>query len=315
MGEIERISRSYLNASISVSGNAVVQYVSDNAVVGSVSGNAVVKSVYGSAVVGSVYGNAVVQYVYGNAVVPSVYGNAVVQYVCGNAVVGSVCGNAVVQSVYDNAVVQYVSDNAVVQSVYGNAVVQYVYGNAVVGSVSGNAVVPSVYDNAVVQYVYDNAVVKVFASTVKIERLCQQGIVICMDCKIKPKHKDKTAHIIYSQKQLHNIDSFVNIFELGDKKKVKLYKSVKPNNTDFYTGKIKYEGVVVCPDFDPDKNRDCGGGLHLSPTPELTQTFNKGKILECKVDKKDIVVYPYNIQKVRCKKVKVLGEYNEKQIP
>ena len=74
-----------------------------------------------------------------------------------------------------------------------------------------------------------------------------------------------------------------------------------------YTNKIKYEGDVICSDFDKDTERECGGGLHLSPLPELALSFNNGTVLECAVKIKDFVVYSRNIQKVRCSKVTVLG--------
>jgi hypothetical protein len=91
-----------------------------------------------------------------------------------------------------------------------------------------------------------------------------------------------------------------------------LYKSVNPeNHCDFYTGKIKYQGVVECPDFDQNSDRQCGGGLHLSPLPEMALKYNEGKVLKCEVDINDIVVFPTDITKVRCRKVKVLGEYKD----
>jgi len=90
------------------------------------------------------------------------------------------------------------------------------------------------------------------------------------------------------------------------KGKIVLYKSVNPETLcDFHTGKIKYAiGTdVECPDWDPDPNRDCGGGLHLSHTAAKTQDFNRGKILKCLVDPKDVVIYSGSIEKVRCRKV------------
>ena len=88
--------------------------------------------------------------------------------------------------------------------------------------------------------------------------------------------------------------------------KIILYKSVNSDTLcDFRTGMIKYEigTVVECPDFDPDENRECGGGLHLSYTARKTQDFNKGTILKCLVDPDDIIIYKGNIEKVRCRKV------------
>ena len=88
---------------------------------------------------------------------------------------------------------------------------------------------------------------------------------------------------------------------------ITLYKSVNPeNDCDFYTGKIKYEGVVQCPDFDPDENIECGNGLHLSPTASNARKYDpSGKILECEVNIDDIAVFSRNISKVRCRKVVV----------
>ena len=87
-----------------------------------------------------------------------------------------------------------------------------------------------------------------------------------------------------------------------------MYKSTREDDTDFWSGKIKYKGMVKCPVWDNDKNRECGDGLHLSPTPMLAKSFNNGKIKKCLVKKKDFVVYPKNISKVRCKEVEVLED-------
>jgi len=77
-------------------------------------------------------------------------------------------------------------------------------------------------------------------------------------------------------------------------------------------GGIAYEigKEVVAPDWDKDKNRECGGGLHLCLKPSHTLQFGKGKILKCLADPKDIVVYPGSIEKVRCRAVTVVAEVN-----
>jgi hypothetical protein len=66
-------------------------------------------------------------------------------------------------------------------------------------------------------------------------------------------------------------------------------------------------GTVECPDFDSNPERECGGGLHLSPTPTLALSFNTGKLLKCEVMPEDVVVHKHGIEKVRVRKVKVLG--------
>lgn len=100
-----------------------------------------------------------------------------------------------------------------------------------------------------------------------------------------------------------------NLLEAAEKENgfLILYKSVNPKtDCDFYTGSIKYElnQDIICPDFDPDKSRECGGGLHLCIYPSTTQLLNEGKILKCLVDPKDVIVFKDSIGKVRCRKVR-----------
>ena len=112
-----------------------------------------------------------------------------------------------------------------------------------------------------------------------------------------------------TSKQLSNIgytkNDLLAIAEHNNDKIV-LYKSVNPDTfCDFYTGKIKYEigKEVECPDWDSREMFQCGNGLHLSAFPLDTQTYNEGTILRCLVDPDDVVVFPDDITKVRCRKV------------
>jgi len=87
-----------------------------------------------------------------------------------------------------------------------------------------------------------------------------------------------------------------------------LYKVVKENGTDHHTGKIKYENEVICPDWNPNENIQCGNGLHLSPTKAQALSYHQGKVLRCAVKPKDFVIYQGDFSKVRCRRVMVLGE-------
>jgi hypothetical protein len=124
-------------------------------------------------------------------------------------------------------------------------------------------------------------------------------------CKIIKKQK--TVTVIKNKIATYTQKDFLDIYPADKKGDVVLYKSVQEDNTDFHTGKIKYEGTVKCPDWDGNKERQCGGGLHLSPLPGLALSYNQGRLLKCKVNKKDFVVYKHDITKVRCKKVTVIG--------
>jgi hypothetical protein len=154
--------------------------------------------------------------------------------------------------------------------------------------------------------------IAVLSALVIVKKIAEYAIISLDEVKIKLPKKPKTASVIKRKLVEYNINSFIDIYNLtNEDDSIILYKTVRKDTLcDFRTNSIKYEGIVKCPDFDSSKDRECGGGLHLSPTPELAISFAEGeyKLLKCKVKLKDIVVYGKNIQKVRCKQVKVLGE-------
>jgi len=152
----------------------------------------------------------------------------------------------------------------------------------------------------------------VLSALVIIQKIKEYAVIALDGVKIKLPKKDRTATIVKRKLVEYTLDSFINIFNLKiEDKTVILYKTVnKDTLCDFRTGKLKYEGTIICPDFDPSKDRECGGGLHLCATPEGAISFATGayKLLKCRVKLKDIVVYGKSIEKVRCREVEVLGE-------
>jgi len=159
-----------------------------------------------------------------------------------------------------------------------------------------------------------NAIISVWSKYAVIESLKDYATVVCVGEKCTIKKRAKTATVKVNPNVEYDIESFAGIYHanLTDNSTIILYKSVNPETScDFCTGKIKYDGTVTCPDWDPDPERECGGGLHLSPTPDLALSFNRGKVLKCEVALKDIVVYGRNINKVRCREVRVIGEVQE----
>jgi hypothetical protein len=156
---------------------------------------------------------------------------------------------------------------------------------------------------------YDNSTVRAYGNSVSIEAF-MLAVVIMIGCVCKIIKRNKSVTVIKNKIATHTKKDFINIHGCDKDGYVALYKSVNPETgCDFYTGKIKYQGTVICPDWNPNSKIECGEGLHLSPSPELALSYNQGKLLACKVHKNDFVVYPHNITKVRCKKVTVVGEY------
>ena len=99
------------------------------------------------------------------------------------------------------------------------------------------------------------------------------------------------------------------------KGKVRMYKAVKPDLTDFYTGKIHYEvgKTIACPDWLDDWQEECGHGFHCSPQLFLTDNYAQGKDhvhIAVEVSVKDLRLPKDGIMsmadKIRCCKLTVL---------
>ena len=156
-----------------------------------------------------------------------------------------------------------------------------------------------------------NVSVKVHNSGVALDKLKQFATAICIGCDIKPVEKDDTATVLVTPPATYTKDVFLEMYRANKNGKgIYLYKVVQDDYTDHYTGEIKYEiSTTVKPDvWDSDENRQCGDGLHLSPTPDLALTYHTGRILKCLVKIADFVVYPHDITKVRCREVLVVEE-------
>ncbi len=288
------------NSKVHVSGSATIQHVSGSATIQYVSGSATIQSVYGSATIQSVYGSATIQYVSDSATIQYVSDSATIQYVSGSATIQYVSDSATIQHVSGSATIQYVSGSATIQYVSGSATIQHVYGSATIQYVSGSATI---------QHVYGNAQIVVHKKTVTILRAAQQAIIIAMSCVLNISKMDTSVAIVHRSQALHDAESISEIFQL---KKIDdalvFYKSVTDDHMDFWSKTIKYEGHVVCPDWDPSPVRQCGGGLHVSPTKKHALSYNKGKVLKVLVRPENLVIYQADLSKVRCRELDVIGE-------
>jgi hypothetical protein len=96
------------------------------------------------------------------------------------------------------------------------------------------------------------------------------------------------------------------------------YKKVKPDYTDFHSGKFDNSIGKVVEErrnlVDEDNNRTCSTGLHfcsLSYLPNYASNDNY-RVVIVKVHPKDVVAVPrdYDNAKVRCCKYEVVGEHS-----
>jgi hypothetical protein len=112
------------------------------------------------------------------------------------------------------------------------------------------------------------------------------------------------------------IDCFLDFFDIPVVEGYcYLYKRVKSNYSDYYTGEYRYfpGTVVTALDWIDNDRITCGYGLHLAPTLELSKIWNEGggsRLLICRVAIKDISIFIYRIVQVRCREVEVISEIN-----
>lgn len=97
-----------------------------------------------------------------------------------------------------------------------------------------------------------------------------------------------------------------------------VYKKVKDNFWDSHTGKThqsKIGSVIEMPREKVDQNRNntCSAGLHVAAF-EYATTFSGTRLLECKVNPRDVVAVPpdYSNQKMRVCRYEVLRETTSK---
>ncbi|MBN2402023.1 MAG: hypothetical protein JXN64_06465, partial [Spirochaetes bacterium] len=199
----------------------------------------------------------------------------------------------------EGGTIQYV-EGGTIQSVEGGTI-QYVRGGTIQYVWGGT-----------IQYVWGNSVIQIY-NNITIQKVLQNAIIICNNCTPNILKKSDSVQIIKTNNTQLTKNDFLDIYSEQIKdNQITLYKSVNPETEcDFYTGKIKYEGIVKPEKWNPDEQVQCGDGLHLSPLPQLALNYNKGKLKICKVNIDNFVVYPDDITKVRCSEVEVIEDYKE----
>ena len=156
---------------------------------------------------------------------------------------------------------------------------------------------------------WQNAVLRVLSAGVTIEKARDFSVIILQDIDaVKIGSKADTCSVVLTKTTGWTKESFLEFHALTPDADghIQLVKITDENGFDYYTGKIKYEGEVICPDWDATPERECGGGLHCSATEALARRYQStgfAKIVKVHVD--DFVVYPHNIDKVRCRRVVV----------
>ena len=158
---------------------------------------------------------------------------------------------------------------------------------------------------------WGNALLRILNDNVQL-KIYQQVVAIAQECSPKILHQDQSTQLLRTVKALHDLNSFLAIKEIKPTDgKVTLYKYVRDNFKDHYSGTLNYEpgNRVTEPEWDPNPERQCGKGLHLSASLQDARRYNSsGRAIACEVALEDIVIYGPDITKVRCRKVTVINE-------
>jgi len=157
---------------------------------------------------------------------------------------------------------------------------------------------------------WENSLARVFSPAARI-RAAHHAVVILEGVSpelqpgpgVRVMRRDPFRHDLDSFRQAHGL--------VPEKGELLLYKVVRMNFKDIWTNSIVYRPgtTITCPDWDPDPERQDGGGLYLSGTPEdARRQYFSGRLLLCAVKPEDLVVHPDTITEVRCRQVRVLEE-------
>jgi hypothetical protein len=95
-----------------------------------------------------------------------------------------------------------------------------------------------------------------------------------------------------------------------------LWKAVREDGTDFFTGRLSYLKTAEAPDFKGSQEIECGNGLHLGDSPSAARYFvpsgEKFRLFQVSVLTSDCVCYPGTPRypmKLRAKKCTFVREY------
>lgn len=100
--------------------------------------------------------------------------------------------------------------------------------------------------------------------------------------------------------------------------RIMLWKAVRQNGTDFYTGKVNYDTKkeITAPDWDSRYSQECGFGLHLADSPSAARLFctidqrKTARLFRVSVNINDCICfpgmphYPMKLRARACRKVK-----------
>jgi len=315
-GNLDRIDRTFINAEISLYGSVRVESISNSAQIG---------NMYDSSRIEFMLDSTQVRYMFDLTQVGCMLSSAQVRNMSGSAQIGFMCSSSRIENMWSTSQVGHMHNFSQVEGMYDFSQIGVMFGSTQVRHMHDASQIDNMYDSSQVGVMYGssqvgytsmNCVIKIVSEDSKILKAAQNAVLIYQDCTGSPGIKDDSATISYTKRVEFSLDNFIRGYDVKtENNKLVLYKFVQNDYTDFHTGKIEYKigTTVKCPDWNSNADRECGRGLHVSPSIEFCKRFNNsedGHALKVLVDPKDIVVHPNPVcpYKIRCRQLTVVKE-------
>ena len=134
------------------------------------------------------------------------------------------------------------------------------------------------------------------------------------------KIKKGSKSVIIIPNYPKNIKEWAKLKRLKiNKNRINLFKVLRLNGTDIYSGIINYLNDAMAPDWNAKFKKECGYGLHFADSPEGAKRFLKDKnnknnylLIEVSANIKDCIPfggqpqYPMKLRARACKFVRVI---------
>ena len=258
-----------------------------------------------------------------SAQVTRVRGSARITYVSDSAWIADVSGSARITEVYDSAHISSVRDSAQIAVVRGSAQVSDVIGSAQITDVSGSARIAYVRDSAQIARVRDSAQIADVSGSAQIVHAAGTSIVHLYGGtlgKAGPQvavfvHTSESTWLGGTLVDLRGMDeedtdtwvAFHSVESDGDD--LIVYKAVNDDLRSSMGFKYPIGDTVTDPKW--TDNHECGGGLHLSPSPAMASDYfgEATRFLECRVARSEVRTVPGGgAAKLKAPRVRVIRE-------
>ena len=288
-----------------VYGDARITYVSDSARIAQVSGSARITDVRDSARITDVRGSVQITDVRDSARITDVRNSARIDVVRDAALITRVSGSALITRVRGLARVIDVRNFAQITDVSGYARIAYVRGSALITRVRDSAQIADVRDSARIAHAAGTSIVHLYGGT-----LGEAGPQVAVFVYTPESTWSGGTLVDLRGMDEEDTDTWVAFHSVeSDGDDLIVYKAVDDDLRSSMWFEYPIGETVTDPKWRDD--HECGGGLHLSPSPLMAQDYlpEATRFLECRVARSEVRTVPGGgAAKLKAPRVRVIRE-------